>query len=683
MDSFKDIQRQLRIALVGIGFVLFIGTAGYMLIEGKSFLNALWLTVITLTTVGYGDDYARTDGGRLFTILLILFGFGVVAYGLQATATLLVSPQIREFRQRRRTEKIIRHMERHYIICGHGDLVDQTIAYLLQSVQMRLAFNDEEIYAPIDKFLDDIFGDDELGHYPKTRAFVRKIYLLVSRPFSRVGTLLDVVVVVTEDKTYANHLRDDGFLVIEGSPTRDEILLKAGITDAAAMMVMLPDDTDALLTVLTARSHNRDLYITAATLEEELAQKTLRVGANNVIQPYELSGQFLNNVTLRPTVYDFFHGVLFDQTLNIQTTQITIQEGSTWEGKRLKELKFRDTHKAHVLGIHQPSDEGFVVAPGSSYIVSAKETLILAAPAGSIPGLHHAAQVGAKHKRPVAWQKPRQPRDVKHAERRYTLQQSEAAIAEMSKHFIVCGNDAVARYAARQLDPERPFVIISNNNEDTEHLLERGFRVIHGDPTYEETLLRAGADRALAIMISLDDEADTVLAVINARTYSKHLLITATANSDEHIRKITHAGADRVMNPSSIAAQFVLLTTTRPLVSQFFQHVLYNPQVGIETTEIYMEDSGVWIGKTIADLRLGRLFRAHVIGVRHTNGTFEYAPSDNYEIKEHEVLIIVTPMVCADELRITAHGSATKRPETLRRSNVITTTVRDNPLWNR
>lgn len=682
METFQDIQRQLRIAVIGICIVLFVGTSGYMLIEGKTFLNALWLTVITLTTVGYGDDYARSPAGRVFTILLILFGFGVVAYGLQATANLLVSPQIRDLRQRHRTEKLIRHLERHYIICGHGDLVDQTITYLLHSVQSRRAFNDETIYAPIDRFLDDLFGDDDLGHYPRARAFVRNVYLTFTRPFARVRTLLDVVVVVTQDKAYAATLRDGGFLVIEGNPTRDEILLKAGITEATAMMVMLPDDTDALLTVLTARSHNRDLYITAATVGEELEQKTLRVGANNVIQPYELSGQFLNSVTLRPTVYDFFHGILFDQSLNIQTTQITIHEGGPWNGKRIADLHLHQQFSAYALGIHQPEDNAFIVAPGESYILSPRESLILAAPTGSIAQLHQAAQSATRSRRELDWQKPHQRRSAKHAERVYTLDESAEAIATMAKHFIVCGNDAVARYAARQLDPERPFVVISNNAANTAHLLERGFRVVHDDPTLEATLFKAGANRALAIMISLDDEADTVLAVINARSLSKHLLITATANSNEHIRKITRAGADRVINPSSIAAQFVLLTTTRPLVSQFFQYVLYNPDAELETTEIYMEDSCVWIGKSIGELRLGRLFRAHVLGVRHTNGTFAYAPADDYEIQAHEVLIIVTPMAHADELRVTAHGSATKRPETLRRISAIPTTT-DTPLPNR
>jgi voltage-gated potassium channel len=680
MDSFKDIQRQIRIAFLGIFIVLLIGTSGYVIIEGKSVLNALWLTVITLTTVGYGDDYARSEAGRIFTIILILTGFGVVAYGLQAIATLLVSPQIREFRQRRRTEKIIRNLNRHYIICGHGDLVDQTITYLLQSVQMRLAFYDEEIYGPIDNFLDNIFGDDEEGHYPRTRALVRRIYLGFTRPFKRIGTLLDVVVVITEDESYARRLREDGFLVIQGSPTRDEVLMRAGSARATAMMVLLPNDTDALLTVLTARSSNPDLYITAATKSEELASKTLRVGANNVVQPYELAGKFLNNVTLRPAVYDFFHGILFDQTLNVQTTQITLMAGSGWIGRAIGDLELETRFKAHILGIHMGKDNEFRVVPGSKYVLSEREELIIAAPNRYISILQQSAKEGTQTPPNLSWQRPatiHTPRDVEH---RYTLEESFTAIAAMRKHFIVCVNDTVSRNAVDQLDPTRPFVIICQTEADVEHYLERGFRVIHGDPINEQTLMDAGAERALAIMISLDDEADTVLTVMNARSLSKRILVTATANSEEHIRKILRAGADRAINPSSIAAQFVLLTTTRPTVSGFFQHVLYNEIQGIETTELYMQDNSPWIGKTIGGLHLESQFRAHVIGIRQRDGKFEYAPSENYAIKPFEVLIIVTPMDHADDLRHAAHGNETRRPDTLRRSSAISTSVGTNPL---
>jgi voltage-gated potassium channel len=228
----------------------------------------------------------------------------------------------------------------------------------------------------------------------------------------------------------------------------------------------------------------------------------------------------------------------------------------------------------------------------------------------------------------------------------------------------------VARNAISKLDPERPFVIVSYDNTFTAELLRRGFRVVHGNPTSDQTLRKARVDHALAIMVSIEDEADRILTVLTCRSLSKRLLITATADTDQMTPKLHRAGADRVANPFRIGAQFVLLATTRPAVSDFFQYVLYNYQAGIETTELYMQDDSPWIGSKIEDLRLDRLFRAGVIGVRLANGHFVYAPPADYVIRENEVLIVITPMMHSDELRLTAHGSASKRPHTLRRAAI-------------
>ena len=195
-------------------------------------------------------------------------------------------------------------------------------------------------------------------------------------------------------------------------------------------------------------------------------------------------------------------------------------------------------------------------------------------------------------------------------------------------------------------------------------LIKRGFKVIHGNPTHEETLLKAGINRAQAIMVAIDDKAAAVVTVLTCRTLSRRLLITATANSDDMIDKLTRAGADRVVSPFHVAAQFVLLSTTRPEISAFIEYVLFNYQTGLETADLHMEDDSPWIGDTIESLRLDRLFRAGVIGIRLADGeTYIYAPSAQHVIQPQEVLIVVTPMTYFDEMRAAAHGSTTKRPK--------------------
>jgi voltage-gated potassium channel len=247
------------------------------------------------------------------------------------------------------------------------------------------------------------------------------------------------------------------------------------------------------------------------------------------------------------------------------------------------------------------------------------------------------------------------------------MDEAEDAVSQMSGHFIVCGTGRVARNAINKLDPARPFALISDNAAYTGELLARGFRVIHGNPTQESVLKKAGIERALAVMVAIDDDASSVLTVLNCRALSKRLLITATAQSDEMIPKLHRAGADRVVGPFQVAAQFVLLATTRPAVSDFLQYVVYNYAAGIETAELYMEQDSPWIGRSIDSLLLDRLFRAGVIGIRQANGKYIYAPSGDYVLKEHEIIIVVTPMEHSDELRITAHASATGRPVSLRR----------------
>jgi voltage-gated potassium channel len=144
------------------------------------------------------------------------------------------------------------------------------------------------------------------------------------------------------------------------------------------------------------------------------------------------------------------------------------------------------------------------------------------------------------------------------------------------------------------------------------------------------------------------------------------LLITATAQHETMIPKLRRAGADRVVTPFQEAAQFTLLATTRPAVSDFLQFVVYNYHAQIETTELYMQDDSPWIGSTIDDLKLASKFKAGVIGVRKADGRYHYAPSSQFTLKQDEVLIVVTPMKHADELRTLAHGSVTRRPTSLR-----------------
>ncbi|GAB5490012.1 MAG: hypothetical protein Phog2KO_02270 [Phototrophicaceae bacterium] len=662
----EDLQRQLRIAIFAFLIIVPIGTLGFMWLEGWSFIDSLYVTVITLSTIGYGDLTPADPYGRLFTIGLAVSGLSAFAFASQAFIQFFTSPILRRVRQRRITQREIDKLSNHYIICGMGEVVDRTVEYLLQGAQARRESIREQQYRPIDNFFDRLLGDDEDGHALWLRRPIKKISHTLINLFQTQSTILDILVVITQDNDYAQKLNGKGLLVVKGDPTDDAVLVDAGIKRAQAMMIMLDNDTETLLAVLTAHTLVPTIHITAAVLDDDLAHKIVRAGATNVLNPFDTAGQFLNSATFRPAVNAFFNGVMFEHTTDSNLTQLEIYDESPWLGQTIGSLKLHQNFQAGAVGIRY-DDNRYDYAPTDRYILQEDDVLIVVAPSAQIPALKKACAGDRRKARLALWQPLPIQEEALRSEHVYSLVEAEQAIESMSKHFIICGNDRIARSSIARLDPTRPFVVISNDNTLTSELIKRGFRVVHGNPSNEETLLKAGIKRAQAIMVALEKKADSVLTVITSRALNKRLLITTTANTDDMIEKLERAGADRVVSPFHVAARFVLMTTTRPALSGFMRSVLYNYQTGLETTEIYMEDESVWIGKTISELHLRRIYNAGIIGIRQADRkTFLYAPSTDYVIREHEVLIIVTPMKHSDAIRDDANGGTVRAPVTLR-----------------
>lgn len=643
-----------------------------MVIEQMTMLDALYFTLVTLSTIGYGDISPATPAGKLFTMTLIVFGLSSFAFAAQATIAIITSPIIRNARIRRQNQRRIDLLVGHYVICGSGELVDRTIEYLQQSAHSRRRMLRESQYKTVDMFLDRQLKSADRNRYlwfRSTFRIVAQVFLAFSR---RDQTILDIIVVITQDATYAEHLRQSRIMVIEGNPTDDESLENAGIKRATAAMILLESDTETLLTVLAARTLSPAVRITASVRDDDFGRKIIRVGASTVLTPFDTAGQFLNNATLRPAVNHFFNGLLFEDEISYALIQLEMRDDSPWINTCIGDLRLQEQFSSGIIGICHASGT-YTYMPPADHILQEDEILLAITPSAQTEHIQRACRDNTPT-RPYSllWQRLGGQHQPVIGAHRFTLEDAETAAQNLSKHFIICGNDQVARSAISRLDPMRPFVIISDDSDYTAAMLDRGFRVVHGSPTSEETLLKAGIRRAQAIMVSQEKNADAVLTVLVSRTLNRSILITVTANTDDMIKKLERAGADRVVSPFHVAARFVILETTQPAISGFLDSVLYNYITGLETTEIYVEDDSVWIGKTIAEIDLYELYQAGIIGIRRgSQQSYVYAPEPDEIVMAHDVLIIVTPMQQSDTLRNAAHGGTIRRPTTLRSSRNI------------
>lgn len=252
------------------------GTVGYTVLEKWDFLDSLYMTIITLTTVGFKEVHDLSDNGKIFTIALIVGGVGTMLYVLRIGAQLILEGELQEIYGRKRLEKRLKELKDHYIVCGYGRM-GKIIAR-------------------------------ELRHED-----------------------LDFIVIEKNHTT----LDEEDLLIIEGDATKDELLKKAGIEKAKCLISVLPTDAENLYVVLSARGLNPDLMIVARAGEEGSEQKLLRAGADRVVSPYYIGGLRIAHTVLKPAVVDFIEFATKSGNIDLQIKEINVGEGSELLGKTL------------------------------------------------------------------------------------------------------------------------------------------------------------------------------------------------------------------------------------------------------------------------------------------------------------------------------------------------------------
>jgi len=322
-------MRKFRLALLGLALVLAFGVIGFMVIERYRPLDALYMTVITLSTVGFGEVHRLDDQGRVFAIVLIVLGVSMGAYTFSVIGQMVLEGQLRELYGRRRMRKKINQLSGHYVIAGYGR-VGRRVAH--EFVARRVPF-----------------------------------------------------VVIENDPVAINALEQEGALYVEGSATDDDALRAAGIEKARTLISTLPDEAQNVYITLTARFMNKDLKIIARADVEDGERKLMRAGANHVVSPHMLGGQRMAMASLRPNVVDFMHtAALGEGGLSIEEMVIPAQ--CRLAGKTLVESQLKQDYNVTIIGIKKPSTQ-MTIAPGPNTVLEEGDVLVLIGPTGDLERL--------------------------------------------------------------------------------------------------------------------------------------------------------------------------------------------------------------------------------------------------------------------------------------------------------
>jgi voltage-gated potassium channel len=291
-----------------------------MIIEGWSFLDGLYMTVITVATVGFGEIQQVSQVGRLFTIGLIFLGVGFFMYVASYIITFLVEGQIRTVLGRHKLEKQISRLKNHYIVCGYGRIGRVLCRYLTQ------------------RYLD--------------------------------------VVAIEKNPERIEVMNEDGVLYITGEATDEENLAKAGIDRAKGLLAVLGTDADNVFLVLTARQFKPDIFIVARAVVNATKKTLLAAGANKVISPYDLGARRMAHAILRPTVIRFLELAFTDDNTDINLEEIQVGEGSKLVGTKLMDSGIRQNLNLIILA-KRKLDGSMRFNPGADTTIRAGDILVV------------------------------------------------------------------------------------------------------------------------------------------------------------------------------------------------------------------------------------------------------------------------------------------------------------------
>jgi voltage-gated potassium channel len=312
-----ELRERLVRFLVLLLAIAAVGTLGYMGLEGWGFVDAFYMTVITLSTVGFAEVHPLSEAGRLFTIGLIVAGVSNAAYLLTAAGEYLISGAFRGSLRRQRMQRTIDRLEDHYIVCGYGRVGRQVVADLEQR----------------------------------------------GKP----------VVIVELDEAAAQLAGDRA--VVVGDASDNEILGRAGIGRARGLVATTGDDAHNVFITLTARALNARLTIVARSNSPATDRKLIDAGATHVISPFTIAGRRISAQLLYPSITDFLDIVVQAGGIELAMEEVRVSAGSTLDGETVGESQIRSLTGANVLAV-RTRDRQLTTNPPPGFRLSADDMLV-------------------------------------------------------------------------------------------------------------------------------------------------------------------------------------------------------------------------------------------------------------------------------------------------------------------
>ena len=327
-------ERKAHLALsivLSISLVL-IGSCGYMLIEGWTFGDAIYMTIITLATVGYGEVHRVSDIGRIFTVILIFMGVGYFMYVGGNIVQFLVEDRLRAILGRRKLDKQIAKLKNHYIICGYGRIGRVLARYLNE------------------RYLN--------------------------------------VVIIERNEARQAAMDDHGVLYLMGEATDESLLLRAGIKEAKGMVTAVATDADNVFLTLIARQLNPNLFIVARAIQNTAKRTLQAAGAAKVISPYDLGARRMAHAILRPTVIKFLELAFTDESTDIMMEEIQVRSTSPLLNVALKDSGIRQKLDLIILTIKK-ADGSLIFNPKADTCIEIDDTLVVVGQAQNVSQLEH------------------------------------------------------------------------------------------------------------------------------------------------------------------------------------------------------------------------------------------------------------------------------------------------------